>query len=58
MKLGDFIDQIVKIWEISMRQNVANFHKNAFSQNYPGTHSIHKNEARELKFGVEVPQGF
>ena len=37
------------------RQNLANFTKICFSQNYSGIKSSHKNEARKLKFGLEVP---
>ena len=57
MKLGDFIDQIVKIWEILMKIGKIwpIFTKNVFSQTYAVTDSIHKNEARKLKFGLEVP---
>ena len=57
MKLGDFMDQIVKIWEtlIKIGKIWLIFRKMRFSQNYAGTNSIHKNEARKLKFGLEVP---
>ena len=57
MKSGDVIDQIVKIWEILMTIGKIwlIFSKMCFSQNYAVTDSIHKNEARKLKFGLEVP---
>ena len=38
---------IGKIWLI--------FKRMCFSQNYTGMHSIHKNEVKKLKFGLEVP---
>ena len=55
MNLGHFIDAIVilrnfdkigKIWLI--------FIKMCFSKNYTGMNFSHKNEARKLKFGLEV----
>ena len=57
MKLGDCFDQIVKIRKILM--NIGKiwliFTKIRFSQSYAATDSIHKNEARKLTFGLEVP---
>ena len=57
MKLFDFIDQIVKIWGILIKVGKIwpTFTKMHLSQNYAGMDSIHKNEARELKFGLDVP---
>ena len=57
MKLGYVIDQIVKMWEILMTIGKIwlIFKRMCFSQNYTGMNSSHKNEARKLKFGLEVP---
>ena len=56
MKLGDFIDPIVIIWKILMKIGKIwlIFILKRFPQNYTGMNSSHKNEARKLKFGLEV----
>ena len=57
MKLGDFVGKNAKIWEILMKLGKfwLLFTKTRFSKNHTGTNSLHKNEARKLKLGIEVP---